>query len=152
MLELFGTPFELSLRILILLDVHGETPISLNRLTNLDFCCIHGGSCNVAINNLHGHMFNIYGELAANHAKMKEAISYLTLIGYARLTFSNSGFHYLITDEGHQFIHSLNDRYYYAYHEIAGIVKMEYGALSDDKLSEKIYAFSEHSLKGVNNG
>lgn len=78
MKDIFNTPFEASLRILIILNVI-HTRLSVDRITAMDFISTYGKDFGVSEHNLHGDNNFRFSEYASKRKIISEAIKSLVL-------------------------------------------------------------------------
>lgn len=110
MKDVFNTPFEMSLRILIILYT-ARSKLSIDRITALDFISTYGRDFGVSEYNLHGNNRYRFSEYATKREIASQAIKELVLRNYIKLHCYKSGFRYNISSIGISFCESLNDEY-----------------------------------------
>jgi hypothetical protein len=108
---ILGTGFEYSLRILLLLEAGYKRKFTDGEISSLDFIAINGGDFGIAEKNLHGESNYRYGELAARHTLVKEAIKSLVLDGLVTAEQTKSGFRFSLSADGLDFISELDSDY-----------------------------------------
>lgn len=64
MTELFNTPFETALRVLLLLESEARTDFSINMIAAVDFAALYGRSFAFSGMNLHGDNLFKFSEFA----------------------------------------------------------------------------------------
>lgn len=106
----FNTPFEMSLRVLMILHVT-QTRLSVDRIAALDFITIYGKDFGVSKHNLHGDNNYRFSEYTAKRQILVQAIKELVLRNYIIPHCNKKGFNYSISDSGNSFCNSLNDEY-----------------------------------------
>ena len=97
--NIFNTSFEVSLRILIILNTV-QTRLSIDRITDLDFIAIYGKDFGVSEYNLHGDNDYRFSEYTSKREIVSQAIKELVLRGYITPHCNKSGFNYSISKEG----------------------------------------------------
>lgn len=133
MRDIFNTPFEISLRVLIILNTtHAE--ISIDRILTLDFISIYGRDFQVSEYNLHGDNNYKFSEYSSRRKIVISAIKELVLRGYILPHCKKDGFTYSISEAGELFCLSLRDEYA---DEFTGFVK---------KANEKFADYSDREL------
>lgn len=110
MTDVFNTSFEVSLRILIILNTV-QTRLSIDRITALDFIAIYGKDFGVSEYNLHGDNDYRFSEYTSKREIVSQAIKELVLRGYITPHCNKSGFNYSVSKNGTIFCESLNDKY-----------------------------------------
>ena len=108
--NIFNTSFEVSLRILIILNTV-QTRLSIDRITDLDFIAIYGKDFGVSEYNLHGDNDYRFSEYTSKREIVSQALKELVLGGYIIPHCNKSGFNYSISRSGTMFCESLNDKY-----------------------------------------
>ena len=142
MTEVFNTPFEVSLRILIVLNV-AQARLSVDRISALDFISIYGKDFGVSDYNLHGDNDYRFSEYASKREIISQAIKNLVLIGYISPHCNKSGFNYSISKNGILFCESLNDEYAENY---ATIVKKAHTMFIDYSDRKLIYTINHYAI------
>ena len=99
MKDIFNTTFEVSLRILIVLNVT-QTRLSIDRVSAMDFMAIYGKDFGVSEYNLHGDNNYRFSEYASKRKIMSESLKNLVLRGYILPHCNKSGFTYSISKSG----------------------------------------------------
>lgn len=94
--NIFNTSFEVSLRILIILNTV-QTRLSIDRITDLDFIAIYGKDFGVSEYNLHGDNDYRFSEYTSKREIVSQAIKELVLRGYITPHCNKSGFNYSIS-------------------------------------------------------
>lgn len=142
MTDIFNTPFEVSLRILIALDV-AQIRLSIDRISALDFISIYGRDFGVSEYNLQGDNDYRFSEYASKREIISQAVKYLVLMGYVLPHCNKSGFTYSISKSGTLLCQSLNDEYAEDYTAIAKKTNNMFSSYSDRKL---IYAINDYAI------
>lgn len=145
--SIFNTSFEISLRIMIILNTV-ETRLSIERITALDFITIYGKDFGVSEYNLHGDNDYKFSEYTSKREIVSQAIKELVLRGYIMPHCNKSGFNYSISKEGVAFCESLNDKYAENFTEIAKKANVLFLDYSDRKLIHCINEYAISMLKG----
>ena len=142
MTEVFNTPFEVSLRILIVLNV-AQARLSVDRISALDFISIYGKDFGVTDYNLHGDNDYRFSEYASKREIISQVIKKLVLIGYISPHCNKNGFNYSISKNGALFCESLNDEYAENY---AAIVKKAHTMFFDYSDRKLIYTINHYAI------
>ena len=135
--NIFNTSFEVSLRILIIVNTV-QTRLSIDRITDLDFIAIYGKDFGVSEYNLHGDNDYRFSEYTSKREIVSQAIKELVLRGYITPHCNKSGFSYSISKEGVAFCESLNDKYAEDFIEIVKKANVLFLDYSDRKLSNGV--------------
>lgn len=141
MKDVFNTPFEISLRILVILNT-AQSKLSIDRITAIDFISIYGRDFDVSEYNLHGDNSYRFSEYATKREFVSQAIKELVLRNYINPHCNKSGFVYSISSSGMSFCESLNDEYAECF---AGIVNKSivlFSNYSDRKLIHRITEYA----------
>lgn len=142
MKDIFNTTFEVSLRILIVLNVT-QTRLSIDRVSAMDFMAIYGKDFGVSEYNLHGDNNYRFSEYASKRKIMSESLKNLVLRGYILPHCNKSGFTYSISKSGMMFCKSLNDDYAESYATIVQKVHNMFVSYSDRKI---IYTINDYAI------
>lgn len=118
--SLFNTPFEVALRLLVLMDKYGE-PASINLLTSLDLLCTYGKSYGITNTNLHGDNSYCFNEVSSRLSFVTGAIKYLVTHDYAKV-HTDKGFRYSISSSGLLLLDTLESQYIEDYEKEATVV------------------------------
>lgn len=110
MTELFNTPFETSLRVLLTLRVFGEN-MTLDKIAAADFMTIYARDFSIATYNLNGNNGLSFSEAALKRARVGKAIKRLVLDRLVSAIQNRSGFTYEITAQGAQVCDELTSDY-----------------------------------------
>ena len=140
-MNVFNTSFEVSLRMLIILNTV-QTRLSIDRITALDFIAIYGKDFGVSEYNLHGDNDYKFGEYTSKREIVSQAIKELVLRGYINPRCNKSGFTYSISKNGVIFCESLNDKYAEDFTEIVKKANAVFLDYSDRKLTHCINEYA----------
>ena len=131
--SIFNSPFELSLRILILMKTRNSR-VTVDWLSCIDFVTTYGKDFGVSEFNLHGDNEYRFSEYAAKREIIGSAIKELVLRRYITPHCNKSGFNYSITPAGIQLCETLNDAYAETYEKIAEMAINHFANYTDRKL------------------
>lgn len=145
MTDVFNTQFEVSLRMLIALNVT-QIRLSIDRISALDFISIYGRDFGVSEYNLHGDNDYRFSEYASKREIIAQSIKYLVLMGYILPHCNKSGFTYSISKSGTSLCLALNDEYAENYAAIAKRTHNMFLSYSDRKL---IYTINDYAISAV---
>ena len=135
--NIFNSPFELSLRIMILMRVR-KSRVTVDWLSCLDFVTTYGKDFGISEFNLHGDNEYRFSEYAAKREIIGIAIKELVLRGYISPHCNKSGFNYSITTAGIKLCETLNDEYAETYDKIAEMAINHFADYTDRKLMKCI--------------
>lgn len=135
--KLFNTTFEISLRVMLVLNASLEQ-LSIGKITAFDFIANYGIDFAVSESNLHGNNRMRFSEYATRREIVGQAIKSLVLLGYVAPRYGKDGFSYSLTDEGKLFCQELNDEYATKYSTVMNKVLSQYANNSEVELVNKI--------------
>lgn len=122
MISVLDTPFEMSLRVLLLLSVKPGCIMNADMLAIADTFTIYGNKFNITNENIHSDGAHAFEEYDARRELVKEAVQMLVLRGLIDVSQSEIGFRYKINREGIQYASSLVSEYADTYREAAEAV------------------------------
>lgn len=144
--KLFNTPFELSLHVVLLLDV-ADTGLTLDRIAAYDFIAIYCEDFCVADRSLNGENGFAFSELSARRNLTKTAIKGLVVDGLVVATDDETGILYSVSVSGKKISKGFQSEYAKRYKELMRIVVEKYGNYSDVQLFNEINQQSTKSLR-----
>ena len=144
--KVFNTPFELSLHVVLLLDVANEG-LTLDRIAAYDFIAIYCEDFGVADGSLNGENGFAFSELSARRNLTKTAIKDLVLDGLVIASDNNMGILYSVSESGRKMSESLQSEYAAQYKELMRLVVDKYKDISDVLLFDEINRQSTKSLR-----
>lgn len=145
--KIFNSSFEVSLRIIILLDVADGVDMTIDKLANFDFITTYGLNFGITEINLHGENDFSFSELASRRTAIQMAMKQLVLDRLAQVQNSNQGFVYCITSAGREFSKKLNTQYSEMYRESAHAIVGQLGANTDKEITSFIDKKSRQALQ-----
>jgi len=110
MTELFNTPFETSLRVLLTLRVFGED-MTLDKIAAADFMTIYARDFGIATYNLNGNNSFSFSEVTLKRTLVAKALKQLVLNRLVKAIQNQSGFTYEITTQGARVCDGLTSDY-----------------------------------------
>lgn len=139
--DIFNTTFEVSLRILIILNTMKHS-VSAERITAFDFISTYGKDFGVSEYNLHGNNSFRFSEYTLKRKIVAESIKELVLKGYISPHCNKSGFNYSISKNGIAFCETLNDNYAEEFAVIVTKANELYQNYSDRELANRINKYA----------
>jgi len=133
MIDIYNTTFEVSLRILIIMNTT-KRKLTIERITALDFIATYGKDFGVSEHNLHGDNKFRFSEYASKRRIIAQSIKELVLKGYIKANYNKNGFNYSISSSGASFCNSFNDDYAKEYKRIVEEANNLFYNYSDRKL------------------
>jgi len=110
MINVFNTSFEMSIRVLLILN-SAKDPLSIDRIAAIDFITIYGKDFDISNENLHGNNSYRFSEFTSKREIATKALKELVLRKYVKVVCNKSGFSYKMTEVGEKYCESLNDEY-----------------------------------------
>lgn len=147
--NIFNSTFEISLRVLLILDCSEDSYYSSDMLAAIDFISVYGHDFGIGVTNLHGDNLFKYSEFATRRELVKEAIKKLVLQGLISANCQKDGFTYSITNVGINYCNSLKSDYANSYRDVA------YSAIElakNKSQKELLKIINEHSLRSILKG
>lgn len=144
--KLFNTPFELSLHVVMLLDVT-DTGLTLDRIAAYDFIAIYCEDFGVADRSLNGENGFAFSELSARRNLTKTAIKDLVVDGLVVATDDETGILYSVSEGGRKMSKGFQSEYAERYKELMRLVVEKYGNYSDVQLFNEINRQSTKFLR-----
>ena len=144
--KLFNTPFELSLHVVLLLDV-ADTGLTLDRIAAYDFIAIYCEDFGVADRSLNGENGFAFSELSARRNLTKTAIKDLVVDGLVVASDDETGILYSVSESGRKMSEGFQSEYAERYKELMRLVVEKYGNYNDVQLFNEINKQSTKSLR-----
>lgn len=95
-----GSAFEISLRILLMLNELSPSKLDEQQIGEIDFIAVYAADFGLLDENLHGYSNYRYSEFPARKQMVSSALKNLVLDKYVRLSPSSSGYRYSLLDSG----------------------------------------------------
>lgn len=134
-LNIFNTPLEIGLRVLIILNELGNEAIDLNRLIIYDYFVIHSGDFDKNLNNLHPPIPHRSGELIIKRKVMQEGINLMYSRELLDIEFTPRGIYYKANEITSAFVSYLNTTYASEVSRYSKLVIDKFNSYSDDKIN-----------------
>ena len=145
--KLFNTPFEVSLRILLILYVVKPHSITIDRIAAYDLMAVYGRDFGISEQNLHGGNQFSFSEFSAKRKQLNGALKTLLLDGSASVERSPGGFLFGLNEQGRIFAKSMKSEYAATYMETVKKTHQMFKETSDASLLSKITEQALGSLK-----
>jgi ketol-acid reductoisomerase len=149
MTEVFNTTFEVSLRVLLTLEVAGGGQLSADRIAASDFITVYGREFGISKENLHGENTYKYGEFALRREMVKEALKELVLDAFADVEDTANGVVYSISEWGKGYASKLDNEYARRYRTLSAKVREYLAELTEREALRRI---NEKSLLSLQRG
>ena len=147
MTELFNTPFETALRVLLLLESEARTDFSINMIAAVDFAALYGRSFAFSGMNLHGDNLFKFSEFATRKELTRDGMTLLVRRGFVDVNPTKNGFIYCISARGKEFSRQLDTRYAKEYRGQIRLAPQHFSNDSDQGILNKITKLAVASLE-----
>ena len=144
--KLFNTPFELSLHVVLLLDVV-DMGLTLDRIAAYDFIAIYCEDFGFANKSLNGENGFAFSELSTKRNLIKKAIKDLVVDGIVIAADAETGILYSVSENGRKMSKGFQSEYAKRYKELIRLVVEKYEKYSDVQLFDEINRQSTKSLR-----
>lgn len=144
--KLFNTPFELSLHVVLLLDV-ADTELTLDRVAAYDFITIYCKDFGVADRSLNGENGFAFSELSARRNLTKTAIKDLVIDGLVIASDDDTGILYFVSESERKMSEGFQSEYAARHKEPMRFIVDKYKDISDVQLFDEINRQSTKSLR-----
>lgn len=146
--SVFNTPFELSLRVLLMLETGGEQWETADMIAAADFITVYGKDFGISDENLHGDNTYKYSEFALRRELVKKAIKQLVLNDLISVSSTKKGFSYSINQKGLAYSKNFTSDYADAYRRMATQTRIYIADKTERETLELINRCSLSSLHG----
>lgn len=146
MMELYNTPLETALRLLLIFEEGSQPYYSKDLIAAVDFITLYGYSFGFSTKNINGDNAFKYSEYATRRLLADEALIILVRRKLIKAVCSEWGFLYSITEQGTQFANSLCTSYADEYREQCHMVLSK---LAEEDEKDIIKIVSELAQKSL---
>lgn len=147
--RVLGSPFEMSLRCLIMLDELIDIELDEQRICAIDFIAVYAADFNLLDENLHGYGNYRYSEYPARKNLVKEALKNLVIGGAVSFSPNQNGFTYRISKSGLEVCKGFTGSYAEEYRIAVRSVVMKYDISNGKTLLNDINHYTIRSLQEV---
>ncbi len=148
MINIFNTPFEISLRVLLTLETAGNQWKTADLIAAMDFITIYSRDFNIGYENLHGDNNYKFSEFTLRRELVKKSVKLLVLNGLINVaSTSNNGFSYSINQKGLEYCTTFKNDYAEAYRWMAQEVQTHLVNKSEREILALINRLSVSSLQ-----
>lgn len=109
--SVLGSTFEISLRILLMLNELSPSALDEQQIGAIDFISVYAADFGLLDENLHGYSNYRYSEYPARKHMVASALKDLVLDGYVHLHPTSAGYRYSITEAGKAICGKLTSNY-----------------------------------------
>lgn len=148
-ITLIGSPFEMSLRILLMLDEIPNAELDEQQICSIDFISVYAADFGLLDENLHGYGSYRFSEFPARKALVSGALKTLVLAGNIIFSSSKRGFTYKISDAGRKISHTFTSSYAGEYRLAVRTVSQHYNATNVDAMLRDI---NQRTLRSMREG
>lgn len=138
-MKLYNSSFELSLRIIVLLDTY-SCPLSLDEIIQIDILSTYSKQYGIGDVNLHGDTSYTLSEVASRRDLINEALKNLVLQGYVEVKTSKKGFLYFISEIGKNIHKQMSSDYAIEYKKNVKLVKEKISNKSSKEINNLLYS------------
>lgn len=131
--RLFNSPFEMMLRVILLLSQDKDKYYSLDRIVMLDFVSCYAVDFQLPYSNLHGDNNYKFGEIANRRQLVQEAIKNLVTRGLVEVKVEK-GYSFCISKLGLAYANKLESSYANEYRAISESAIKKYRKESDENI------------------
>lgn len=147
MSNIFNSAFEVSLRVLLILNEYEGLSLTADKITIADFISVYGASFGIADTNLHGNNIFKFSEFATRRHLIQQAIKLLVIKGLIIVDFNKDGFTYRITNSGISYCNSLESDYANSFRTLVNESRAYIIGNSEKDLLNMINKYSINSFK-----
>lgn len=147
--NIFNSPFEISLRVLLILTEYEGNYLSSDMLAATDFITVYGAAFGVSETNLHGDSLFKFSEFATRRELVGQAVKILVIKGLITVSCSKNGFNYAITQNGADYCNSLKSDYANTYREM---VNKSRKYIIDSSEQDILNMINKHSIRSLKKG
>lgn len=144
--SIFNTPFEISLRILLMLEVASEQWKTADMIAAADFITVYGRDFGISTTNLHGENEYKFSEFSLRRELVNKAVKLLVNNGLINVTTTDNGFSYSINQEGLTYCSRLTDDYATKYRNMA---KLTYKYIANEPETKVLALINLHALSSL---
>ena len=141
-----GSTFEISLRILLMLDCLSSIHLDAQQIGMIDFIAVYAADFGLLDENLHGYSNYRFSEFPARKQPIQAALRNLILDGYIHLASTSRGYDYSITAAGKNVCKQLHSSYS---EEYCLAVKMTVSALNHADTTAMLNAINNLTVKSL---
>lgn len=145
--NLFNSPFEMSLRMVLLLAAAPKEKFTIDRVIGLDFISCYAADFGMPYANLHGDSGYRYGEIVGRRLLVQEAVKELVTQGLVEVTVER-GYLFSISISGEKYAKSLETDYANEYRTIVKAAITRYKDNTDTGILATIQNLAVRVLRG----
>lgn len=131
--RLFNSPFEMMLRVLLLLSQDKKNYYSVDKIVLLDFVSCYAADFQLPYSNLHGTNYYKFGEIASRRQLVQEAVKFLVTKGLIEVKV-NKGYLFCISYSGLAYAEKFESSYATEYKLISKAAIKKFRKESDENI------------------
>jgi hypothetical protein len=135
--RLFNSPFEIEMRILLLLSEATTWPLSQSSIVTIDFMAVYGKEFGVSDHNLHGDSQYKFSELPSRYELVTIGIKELVKTGLITPVLKKN-YQYQINDKGENLVSGFDDDYSQEYRKTVDEVFLKFNVTKTASLKDII--------------
>lgn len=147
-----GSTFEISLRILLMLNELSPMRLDEQQIGSIDFISVYASDFGLLDENLHGYSNYRYSEFPARKQMVASALKTLVLDGYISLHPTSAGYQYSIQESGVSVCSKLTSSYAKEYIIAVHSVINKFHDANVTAMLREISTHTVQSLKEVGHG
>lgn len=144
--SVFNTPFEISLRTLLTLEVAREQWKTADMIAAADFITVYGKVFGISETNLHGDNDFKFSEFALRRELVKKSVRLLVKKGLINVIYTDNGFSYSIAQKGLDYCARLTNDYAMKYRYFA---KLAQNYIADRTEMEILAHINRHAVSSL---
>ena len=146
MSSVFNSPFEISLRILLALEVADDQWQTADILAVADFITVYSKDFGISDKNLHGENNYKFSEFALRRELVHKSIKLLVLDDLINISSTEKGFSFSINPKGLEYCSKFENAYADAYRDLAKQVR---SFISDKSERETLELINRRSITSL---
>ena len=144
-----GSTFEISLRILLMLNELSGWSLDEQQIEAIDFISVYAADFGLLHENLHGYSDYRFSEYLARKRTVTSALKNLVLDEYVRLRPTSTGYRYSIMDAGKNVCRKLTSNYAEEYIIAVQAVVRRFDTVNAESMLREIKSLTIRSLKEI---
>ena len=147
--SVLGSTFEISLRILLMLNELSGWSLDEQQIEAIDFISVYAADFGLLDENLHGYSDYRFSEYLARKRTVTLALKNLVLDEYVRLRPTSTGYRYSIMDAGKNVCRKLTSNYAEEYIIAVQAVVRRFDTVNAESMLREIKSLTIRSLKEI---
>lgn len=143
---LLGSSFEVSLRILLMLNEMSNLALDNQQISAIDFIAVYAADYKILDENLHGYGSYRFSEYPSRKQMVSSALKMLVLDGYILFAPNKKGYAYKISNSGILLAKSLTDSYADEYKIAIHAVVVNYDISNERAMLNDI---NQHTIRSL---